>query len=174
MTRFSILRDILALDDVSAQQKLVLIALNQYGDDDGRNIYPAIETIARLASLSTRQTKRHVRTLRERGYLSPHGLKGRNNTIRYALSVPAKGTPVSRPTGHRRPITTPHNNNPLTIPESVAKDSNSYSPNQDQDRQAVPDRRAVHPISEKVRRLIEAEDREQAERKARLASRPHR
>lgn len=166
-TRFSILRDILALQDISAQQKLVLIALNQYGDDDGRNIYPAIETIARLASLSTRQTKRHVRVLRERSYLTPHGNKTRNNTVRYALNVPTKGTPVSRPTGHRRPTTTPLYN-PSIIPE-LARDSISDF---NQDRQAVPDRRAVHPISEKVRRLIDAEDREQAERKARLASRP--
>jgi hypothetical protein len=173
VTRFSILRDILALDDVSAQQKLVLIALNQYGDDDGRNIYPATETIAKLASLSTRQTKRHVRTLRERGYLSPHGLKGRNNTIRYALSVPTRVTPASWPTGRVRPTTDPHNNNPLTIPEPVARDSISISIS-NQDSQAVPDRRAIHPISEKVRRLIEAEDREQAERKARLALRPQR
>jgi hypothetical protein len=170
-TRFSILRDILALDDVSAQQKLVLIALNQYGDDDGRNIYPAIETIAKLASLSTRQTKRHVRVLRERGYLSPHGLKGRNNTIRYALAVPAKGTPVSRPKGRRRPTTDPHNK-ALTIPE-LERDSISISIS-NQDSQAVKDSQAVHPISEKVRRLIEAEDREQAERKARLALRPQR
>ena len=167
MTRFSILRDILALDDVSAQQKLVLIALNQYGDDDGRNIYPAIETIATLASLSTRQTKRHIRVLRERSYIAPHGNKTRNNTVRYALSVPAKGTPVSWPTGRGRPTTTPHNNNPLTIPK-LARDSISDS---NQDSQAVQDRQAVHPISEKVRRLIAAEDREQAERKARLASR---
>ena len=171
MPRFSILRDILALDDVSAQQKLVLIAMNQYGDDDGRNIYPAIETIAKLASLSTRQTKRHVRVLRQQGYLTPHGNKTRNNTVRYALNVPAKGTPVSWPTGHQRPTTAPLYK-ALTIPK-LARDSISIS-DSNQDRQAVQDRPAVHPISERVRRLIAAEDREQAERKARLALRPQR
>jgi len=42
MTKFVMLRNIIALKDISAQQKLVLIAMNQYGDE-GHNIYPALE-----------------------------------------------------------------------------------------------------------------------------------
>jgi hypothetical protein len=165
-TRFSILRDILALDDVSAQQKLVLIAMNQYGDDDGRNIYPATETIAKLASLSTRQAHRHIKVLRQRGYLSPHGNKSRNNTVRYALNVPTRVTPEVSPPRHPRHTTDPHNK-PLTIPEQV-RDSNFIF---NQGGQAVADNPAIPPISERVGRLIDTERREQAERKARLEGR---
>jgi DNA-binding transcriptional ArsR family regulator len=113
-----VLRDILALEDVSAQQKLVLIAMNQFGDSQGRNIYPAIETVAKLASLSARQVRRHIKTLRQLGYLSPQG-KGRNNTTRYTLSVPTRGTPVTQPGGRPRPTNTLKS--PLTSPEG--KDS---------------------------------------------------
>jgi hypothetical protein len=101
MTAWNILRDILALDDLPAPAKLVLIAMNQYGQN-GSDIYPAIGTIAQLASLSTRQTKRHIKTLRQRGYLAPHG-KTRNNTIRYAINVPTRVTSKVGPEGHQRP-----------------------------------------------------------------------
>ena len=98
---FRILRGILALSDINTQQKLVLIAMNQYGKD-GANIYPAIETIAKLASLSPRQTKRHIKTLRLKGYLKPQG-KTRNNTIRYAINVPTRVPSKVWPEGHQRP-----------------------------------------------------------------------
>jgi len=120
VSKFSILRDVLALKDISAQQKLVLLAMNQFGDD-GRNVYPAIETIAKLASLSPRQTKRHIRALRDKGYLSPQG-KSRRNTVTYFMTVPKTanvprpGTPATPPEGHQRPTTTlnkiPSNNYP--------------------------------------------------------------
>jgi DNA-binding transcriptional ArsR family regulator len=113
VSKFSVLRDILALADITAQQKLVLVAMNQYGDSQGRNIYPAIETIAKLACLSARQVRRHIKTLRQLGYLSPQG-KGRNNTTRYTLSVPTRGTPVSQPGGRPRPTNTLKS--PLTSP----------------------------------------------------------
>ena len=101
MTAFDILRGILALDDLPAPAKLVLIAMNQYGKD-GASIYPAIETIAKLASLSPRQTRRHIKTLRLKGYLKPQG-KTRNHTIRYAINVPIRVTSKVWPEGHQRP-----------------------------------------------------------------------
>lgn len=104
MTKFQIIRDILALDNVTAQEKLVLIAMNQFGDG-GHNIYPAISTISALASLSPRQTRRHIKILRLKGYLKPQG-KGRNNAIRYSLGVPTKVTPEVSPARRQRPTTT--------------------------------------------------------------------
>ena len=110
---FQILRGILAMPDINAQQKLVLIAMNQYGKD-GANIYPAIDTIAKLASLSPRQARRHIKTLRLKGILKPQG-KGRNNTIRYALNVPTRGPSKVGPGGRPRPTNNLDNNldNPL-------------------------------------------------------------
>ena len=104
MTKFQIIRDILALDNVTAQEKLVLIAMNQFGDG-GRNIYPAISTISALASLSPRQTRRHIKVLRRKGYLKPQGT-ARNHAIRYSLGVPTKVTPGVSPARHQRPTPT--------------------------------------------------------------------
>ena len=41
MTKLEMLRDILAVKHVRAQQKLVLVAVKQYSDE-GHNDYPAI------------------------------------------------------------------------------------------------------------------------------------
>ena len=113
MTAWNILRDILALEDLPAPAKLVLIAMNQYGKD-GAGIYPAIETIAKLASLSPRQTKRHIKALRLKGYLTPQG-KSRNNTIKYALNVPTRVPSRVGPEGRQRPTNNLNNNLDTTL-----------------------------------------------------------
>jgi len=122
MTAWNILRDILALADLPPQGKLVLIAMNQFGKN-GEDIYPAIETIAKLASLSPRQTRRHIKALRLKGYLKPQG-KGRNNTIKYALSVPASRPLKVGPTGHPRPT----NNLDKYLDNPLIRDSDSGFP----------------------------------------------
>ena len=159
MSKFSVLRDILALADITAQQKLVLVAMNQYGDSQGRNIYPAIETVAKLASLSARQVRRHIKTLRQLGYLSPQG-KGRNNTTRYTLSVPTSRTPVSQPGGHPRPTNTL--NNPLTSPEEERDSYFNAGSGWSGDSQPRYHRRTRQ-------ELIEKGERERKARQARLA-----
>jgi hypothetical protein len=125
MTAWNILRDILALEDLPAPAKLVLIAMNQYGKD-GAGIYPAIETIAKLASLSPRQTKRHIKTLRLKGYLTPQG-KSRNNTIKYALNVPTRVPSKVWPEGRQRPT---NNLNKYLDSTLTRGDSFNYSRNQ--------------------------------------------
>jgi DNA-binding transcriptional ArsR family regulator len=159
VSKFSVLRDILALADITAQQKLVLVAMNQYGDSQGRNIYPAIETVAKLASLSARQVRRHIKTLRQLGYLSPQG-KGRNNTTRYTLSVPTSRTPVSQPGGHPRPTNTL--NNPLTSPEEERDSYFNAGSGWSGDSQPRYHRRTRQ-------ELIEKGERERKARQARLA-----
>ena len=157
-----LLRPIWRLDGLTSSQRLVLLAL----------AYPSQSTLARMCCCSRSTVKRALLVLIRRGLISPHG-KGRKGSIRYSVAispmnhVEAHTDPPTRPTLSHNPS---NNSNPGNYPSEG--DSTFHPPNQDS--QAVPDRRAVHPISEKVRRLIEAEDREQAERKARLASRPHR
>ena len=129
MSKFQIIRDILALGDVTAQQKLVLIAFNQYGDE-GRNVYPSLRSIAKVCALGYRQVKRHARTLRDRGYLVPVG-KSRLNTVDYCLkiprdiSVPNVGTSKSPPKGHELPPTT-LNNKPFNNPPRVLGSKREY------------------------------------------------
>ena len=121
---FQILRGILAMPDINAQQKLVLVVMNQYGKD-GADIYPSIDTIAKLASLSPRQTKRHIKTLRLKGYLKPQG-KSRNNTIKYALNVPTRVPSRVGPEGRQRPTNNLYNN----LDNTLTRDSYINSRNQ--------------------------------------------
>ena len=121
---FQILRGILAMPDINAQQKLVLVVMNQYGKD-GADIYPSIDTIAKLASLSPRQTKRHIKTLRLKGYLKPQG-KSRNNTIKYALNVPTRVPSRVGPEGRQRPTNNLYNN----LDSTLTRDSYINSRNQ--------------------------------------------
>ena len=125
MTKFQIIRDIIALKDISAQQKLVLIAMNQYGDE-GHNIYPATGTIADMVSLARRQVKRHIATLRDKGYLIATG-KSKRNTINYRMAIPNQGgvakvtkgvSSRTPPECHPRPPTT-LNNKPSNNPPRV-------------------------------------------------------
>jgi hypothetical protein len=140
VTKFQVIRDILALGGVTAQQKLVLIAMNQYGDD-GRNVYPAIETVAGMASMSPRNAARHIRALRNKGYLIATG-KSRRNTINYRMAIPHDTavtrtmTAASLPNGHQRHTTTLNNipsRNPSRLGESYY-DSHYDSPNWSGDR----------------------------------------
>ena len=132
MSKFSILRDIIALPDISAQQKLVLIALNQFGDE-GRNVYPSLHTIAKSCALGYRQVRRHVSVLRERGYLVPQG-KSKLNTTRYTMvvphvdevtRVPSMGSSETSPIGHERPPTT-LNHKPLNPISPLTSTADSY------------------------------------------------
>jgi len=129
MTKFMMLRDIIALKDFSAQQKLVLIAMNQYGDD-GHNIYPAIETSAGMVSMSPRNTARQIRKLRDKGYLVATG-KSHRNTINYRMVIPhyttvmRTMTPVSLPKEHPRHTTT-LNNKPSNNPPRVLGSKGEY------------------------------------------------
>ena len=159
MSKFSILRDIIALPDISAQQKLVLIALNQFGDE-GRNVYPSLHTIAQSCALGYRQVRRHVSVLRERGYLVPQG-KSKLNTTRYTMvvphvdevtRVPSIGTPATPSRGHERPPTTLNHKplnpiSPLTSPADSYFDSRSRQP---------PDSFWTETVSEQVARLAQA------------------
>jgi biotin operon repressor len=140
VTKFQVIRDILALGGVTAQQKLVLIAMNQYGDD-GSNIYPSLHSIAKVCGLGYRQVKRHAKTLRDKGYLVPVG-KSRLNTVNYRMSIPRDmsvpkiGTVASPSMGHQRPPT-PLNNIPYKNPPKQRDsyyDSDYYSPGWPGDR----------------------------------------
>jgi len=137
VSKFQIIRDILALGDVTAQEKLVLIAFNQYGDE-GNNVYPSLHSIAKVCALGYRQVKRHAKTLRDKGYLVPVG-KSRLNTVNYCLeiprdvSVPKVGTSTSPSKGHERPPTTLNNKPSRYSPRVVPKRGSYFDSDSDSD-----------------------------------------
>ena len=73
-----------------ASQKLVLIVMCDYANDDGLSCHPSVAQVAVKASLSDRQCKRVLKQLQDDGYLSvvanPNG--GKPGTTRhYKISV---------------------------------------------------------------------------------------
>jgi len=55
--------------------KFVLVVLCDHADNDGRNIYPAVNTVARKTDLSERSVQRAMRWLVEHGLLIPDGVQ---------------------------------------------------------------------------------------------------
>lgn len=55
--------------DLSTSEKMVLLVIADHADDEGRNAWPSMQTIARKASLSHRQAKRIVAALRDGGWI---------------------------------------------------------------------------------------------------------
>lgn len=55
---------------LSTSEKMVLLVISDHADDEGRNSWPSVSTIARKASISERQAKRIIRQLESAGLLS--------------------------------------------------------------------------------------------------------
>lgn len=72
---------------VSATLKLVLLALADFADDSGGNIFPSIQTLAWKASMSVRSVQRHLRDLEARGWLVQVEPARHDRPARYRLRV---------------------------------------------------------------------------------------
>jgi len=90
-TRISLIEDVCALIDLSAQQKMVLTLYARYANPDGFRAYPSRELLATLTKLSTRQVDRIIKFLVEdKKYLVPDGKLTHVN--RYRVDVPDRST----------------------------------------------------------------------------------
>jgi hypothetical protein len=88
------------LPDVTASQRLVLLALASFTDQNGANAYPSQSTLARMCCCSRSTVKRALAALIAREVIIPTG-KGRKGAIRYRVSmnhVEAHHEPDTRPT----------------------------------------------------------------------------
>ena len=85
--------------DVSGGEQLLLLALADYADDDGENIYPSIDRIAWKTGYSTRAVRYILKGLRERRVLViiRPSAQGRPNEYRMDLDK----LPPKRPFTHR-------------------------------------------------------------------------
>ena len=75
------------LPDVTASQRLVLLALASFTDKTGSNAYPALGTLAKMCSCNRSTVHRAIKSLIVRQLIQPTG-KGRKGTIRYRVNVP--------------------------------------------------------------------------------------
>ena len=72
--------------DITAPQKLVLLVMANYANDEGENVYPSQENIANKTSQTRRGVVNIVQQLTELGYVSIVGKKGGRQNV-YKLSI---------------------------------------------------------------------------------------
>ena len=96
-----LLRPIWRLDGVTAHQRFVLLALASFTDQRGGNAYPSQSTLARMCCCDRRTVQRAMKSLVERGLITPTG-KGRKGTIRYAVNVTPDNAGAAQGPGSRR------------------------------------------------------------------------
>ena len=68
--------------DLPQNEKFVLLAYADHADHNGRNMFPAVETVAKKTGYSERTVQRTTRSLEEKGYLIADG-KGPKGTNKW-------------------------------------------------------------------------------------------
>jgi DNA-binding transcriptional MocR family regulator len=111
------------LPDVTAAQRLVLLALASFTDSAGANAYPSLATLASMACCNRSTVHRAIKSLIARQLIQATG-KGRKGTIRYRVNVPMQrqGSHHATPsvgTGRPNPINkNPSYKNPVNKGDS--------------------------------------------------------
>ena len=84
--------------DLPQNEKFVLLAYADHADHDGRNIFPAVQTIAKKTGYSERSIQGITRTLEEKGFLIADGKgpKGTNKWKFYGGANSAGGQPEAK------------------------------------------------------------------------------
>lgn len=83
--------------DLPSEQKYTLLALADYANDDGENVYPSVGTLARKTSLSPRTVQRHLRALEADGLIEAHAEARQHRPTTYRIRgdrlspLPARG-----------------------------------------------------------------------------------
>lgn len=105
-----VMTDIWAHADAKGSELLILLALADFADDNGENIYPSMQTLAKKTRLHETQARRIVKSLVKRDLLEvteqggwKHG-RNRSNSYRIKLENLCGGIlppPPSRPRAHR-------------------------------------------------------------------------
>lgn len=107
--------DVWAYADCSGSELLVLLALADFADDRGRNIYPSMQTLARKSRLSVKQARRVVQNLVKLNLIEIVEAggwdRGRNRSNAYRIlleNLHPVGTPkLGVPPSHARQNGTP-------------------------------------------------------------------
>lgn len=72
--------------DIQSGAKFILLVMANFASDEGENVYPSHDTIARLTSMSRRTVVSTVKQLVDDGYVTLDGKKGNRQNI-YSLNV---------------------------------------------------------------------------------------
>jgi hypothetical protein len=104
-----VMTDVWAYADCKGSELLMLLALADFSDDHGENIYPSMQTLAEKTRLHETQARRSVQALVKRDLLEiiePGGWQhGRNRSNSYRIKLENLGDskmlpPLSRPRDH--------------------------------------------------------------------------
>ena len=68
--------------DLPTSEKMVLLVIADHADDEGTNSWPSMATIARKASISSRQAQRLIKSLSDAGLLSVEDQAGGHREMR--------------------------------------------------------------------------------------------
>lgn len=72
--------------DIQTGAKFILLVMANFASDEGENVYPSHETIARLTNMTRRTVVSTVKQLVDDGYVKLDGKKGNRQNI-YSLNV---------------------------------------------------------------------------------------
>lgn len=98
--------------DCSGSELLILLALADFSDDNGENIYPSMQTLARKSRMSDKQARRVVQNLVKLKLIeiveAGGWQRGRNRSNSYRILLENIGTPnLGVPLSHPREDSTP-------------------------------------------------------------------
>jgi Helix-turn-helix domain len=84
--------------EITASEKLVLIAMADHAHHDGSSCFPGVGLLARKTSLSRRGVQKIVRRLEQRGLLAPIGVSRGYHTTEYRVTLPNRepGSPSAK------------------------------------------------------------------------------
>lgn len=123
--------------DCSGSELLVLLALADFSDDNGENIYPSMQTLAHKARLSVKQARRVVQNLVKLNLIEIIEIggwqRGRNRSNAYRIlleNLHGEGTPnMGVPPSHPRQYRTPAGEStPLPLTGDDPSSETSYIP----------------------------------------------
>ena len=79
------MNDVWKYAPAKGSELLLLLAIADFADDDGRNAWPSMSTLAKKTRLSERAVRYIIKELEERGLLEVKYNAGRKNTNRYVI-----------------------------------------------------------------------------------------
>jgi hypothetical protein len=73
--------------EISASEKLVLLAMADHARDDGTGCYPSVETLARKTSQTRRGVQKIMRKLENSRLIEPSNVSRGRNTTEYRITL---------------------------------------------------------------------------------------
>jgi DNA-binding MarR family transcriptional regulator len=112
--------------ELSSTEKLIMLALADHANDEGKSIYPSQDRVSRKTGLSRRTVNRTTKTLVDKGYLRKVGYKEeRNNVLELEISIKHLFD-IDVPEDHISQENSCDNDNTTDVPEDHIKHHSNH------------------------------------------------